>query len=425
MFNKRRRLPRRSRHEVTVCVEGIGKRYFKRATINPLATADDRQAGDWFWALRDVSFELRQGDVLGIIGRNGSGKSTLLKILSSITYPTTGRAELAGRVGSLLEVGTGFHPDLTGRENIFLAGSLLGVPRQQVADRVDDIAEFAGIGIFMDVPVKRYSSGMYVRLAYAVSALLRSDILILDEVLSVGDAEFQEKTRSHVEDLASEGRTVLFVSHSMDSVKKFCNWCLWLEDGSVKEFGPVGDTTEHYMESVLGEESLIDLSTAPPLVDLTHAKSFYPTREHRVLTRIQTRGAGEKPTRLFKAGDPITIDVGYEASPQQGASAYIGLFFLWPNEERRMVIQSMHDNAVFHLAGEGTVVCRIPELRLAPGVYSIMIDYGQIDFDRFQSLDCIVDATRIRVEPGDWLGLTAGVEDFGEFVQPSEWALAE
>jgi lipopolysaccharide transport system ATP-binding protein len=425
MFSRRRRQPRRG-HEVTIRAEGLGKRYFKRASVGLSSTTpDDRQVGDHFWALRDVSFELRQGDVLGIIGRNGSGKSTLLKILSSITSPTTGRAELAGRVGSLLEVGTGFHPDLTGRENIFLAGSLLGVPRQQVAERVDDIADFAGIGIFMDVPVKRYSSGMYVRLAYAVSALLRSDILILDEVLSVGDAEFQAKTRSHVEDLASDGRTVLFVSHSMESVKKFCTWCLWLEDGRVKEFGSVGETTNRYIESVAGQESQLDLNTAPAFVDLTHGKSFYPSRERPVIRSIRTLGEGNRPTRVFKTGEPLTVEIGYHATACEGVNAYFTLFFLWPNDERRMVVMTTHDNLVLHLAGDGMVVCCLPELRLAPGVYSIMIDYGQMDFDQFLSTDCIVDATRIRVEEADWLGLRAPIEELGEFVQPSEWTLLD
>jgi lipopolysaccharide transport system ATP-binding protein len=423
MFNRRRRAARRNSHEVTVRAEGLGKRYAKKAAIGAPAAAGDRQSGDYFWALRDVSFELRQGDVLGIIGRNGSGKSTLLKILSSITAPTTGRAEIAGRVGSLLEVGSGFHPDLTGRENVFLAGSLLGLSRQEVAERLESIAEFAGIGIFIDVPVKRYSSGMYVRLAYAVSALLRSDILILDEILSVGDAEFQERTRGHVEDLASDGRTVLLVSHSMESVKRFCNWCLWLEDGQVKEFGPVGDTTGRYLESITGEDHQIDFTTAPPLIDLTNARSLYPTREHTVLTSICTRGAGGLPTRVLAVGDPLTIELGYRAGAGEGSSAYFGVFFMWPNEERRMVVQSPHDNAIFHLAGEGTVTCRIPELRLGPGVYSIMLDFGQVDFDRFVSLDCLVDATTIRVEERGWLGLRTPSDESGEFVQPSGWAV--
>jgi lipopolysaccharide transport system ATP-binding protein len=408
----------RGQRQITVRAEHLGKRYHKRASA--AGPIEARQQGDAFWALRDVSFELRQGDVLGIIGRNGSGKSTLLKILSSITPPSEGRVEMAGRVGSLLEVGTGFHPDLSGRDNVFLAGSLLGIGRQEILSNLDRIIEFSGIADFIDVPVKRYSSGMYVRLAYSVSALLRSDVLILDEVLSVGDAEFQKKTRSHVESLAHDGRTVLFVSHAMESVQKFCDWCLWLDGGRVREFGPVGETTSQYIEAVGSDGHPEDLRTAPATLDLTAGKSFYPVREHSVLTSITTRGVNDLPTRVYHAGDPMTIEIGYHLAARDIAS-YISLFFLWPNDDRRMVLQSGHDNAIFHFFGDGRAVCRIPELRLVPGVYSIMVDYGHIDFDRFISLDCIVDATKIRVEEGGSLSLAAEVEDRGQFVQPSHW----
>lgn len=418
MFNRRR--ARFQGSTVTVRAEGLGKEYRKRPA---LGLHDTRQQGDHFWALRDVSFELRQGDILGIIGRNGSGKSTLLKMLSGITVPSEGRAELRGRVGSLLEVGTGFHPDLTGRENVFLAGSLLGVARSEVAAQVDAIAAFAGIGPFFDVPVKRYSSGMYVRLAYAVSAQLRSDILILDEVLAVGDAEFQEQTRGHVQNLAGDGRTVLFVSHSMESVKRFCNKCLWLEDGRVKDYGEVGDTTDRYLESALGDGRALDLASAPAFVDLTHGKSFYPDRPHRVIRSIETRGPASVPTRVFATGDPMTVELGYEAAGEVGASAYFTVFFLWPNEERRLVVMSTHDNAVLNLSGSGIVSCHISELRLSPGLYSVMIDFGQVDFDQFRSIDCIVEATSIRVEERGWLGVPAGIYELGEFVQPSQWAV--
>jgi len=420
MFSRRRRSGDRGQRQITVKAEGLGKQYFKRATA--AGQPEMRQDGDAFWALREVSFELRQGDVLGIIGRNGSGKSTLLKILSSITPPSEGRVEVAGRVGSLLEVGTGFHPDLSGRQNIFLAGSLLGISRAEIDANADRIIDFSGIGDFIDVPVKRYSSGMYVRLAYSVSALLRSDVLILDEVLSVGDADFQKKTRGHVESIARDGRTVLFVSHTMESVQKFCDWCLWLDGGRVKEYGPVGETTSHYIEAVGSDGHPEDLGSAPATLDLTVGKSFYPVREHRVLTSITTRGVNDRPTRVFKAGDPITVEVGYHL-PARDAASYVSLFFLWPNDDRRLVLQSGHDNAIFHFVGDGRVVCRVPELRLVPGVYSIMVDYGHVDFDRFVSLDCIVDATKIRVEQGGPLALAAEVEDRGEFVQPSQWRL--
>ena len=185
------------------------------------------------WALKDVNFEVKQGEVLGIIGRNGAGKSTLLKILARITKPTTGRIELNGRVGSLLEVGTGFHPELTGRENIYLSGAILGMRRQEIIRKFDEIVDFAEIEKFLDTPVKRYSSGMYMRLAFAVAAHLEPEILLVDEVLAVGDAEFQNKCLGKMGEVANEGRTVLFVSHNMTAVKTLCKKGMLIEKGKV------------------------------------------------------------------------------------------------------------------------------------------------------------------------------------------------
>src|SRR5881394_3516952 len=192
-----------------------------------------REQAETFWALRDVSFDIHQGDVIGIIGRNGAGKSTLLKILSRITEPTAGEIDIFGRIGSLLEVGTGFHPELTGRENIFLNGTILGMSRREVARQFDAIVDFAGVEKFLDTPVKRYSSGMYVRLAFAVAAHLDPDILLIDEVLAVGDQEFQQKCLGKMKDVASHGRTVLFVSHNMQAVSLLCNRGVYLKAGEV------------------------------------------------------------------------------------------------------------------------------------------------------------------------------------------------
>src|ERR1700730_2171622 len=189
-----------------------------------------------FWALRNVSFEVKQGEVLGIIGRNGAGKSTLLKILSRVTEPSDGRVVLNGRMASLLEVGTGFHPDLTGRENILLNGAILGMSRKEIRSKFDEIIEFAQIDRFVDTPVKRYSSGMYVRLAFAIAAHLDSEILIVDEVLAVGDAQFQEKCLKKMNEIATQNRTVLFVSHNINSVLALCNKGILLEKGEVKAF---------------------------------------------------------------------------------------------------------------------------------------------------------------------------------------------
>lgn len=202
-----------------------------------------------FWALRDVSFEIQQGDVVGVIGKNGAGKSTLLKILSRITEPTTGKITINGRVGSLLEVGTGFHPELSGRENIYLNGSILGMKRSEIQSKFDEIVDFSGIENFIDTPVKRYSSGMYVRLAFAVAAHLEPEILIIDEVLAVGDAEFQKKCLGKMKDVAGHGRTVLFVSHNMGAIRTLCNNSLFLSNGSNIFFGNVGTGLELYSQN--------------------------------------------------------------------------------------------------------------------------------------------------------------------------------
>ena len=206
--------------------------------------------GETIWGLKDVSFEVAAGEVVGIIGANGAGKSTLLKILSRITTPTTGYAELHGRVGSLLEVGTGFHPELTGRENVYLNGAILGMRKSDIERKADDIIAFAETGKFIDTPVKHYSSGMYMRLAFAVAAHLEPEILIVDEVLAVGDLNFQNKCLGKMHDVASQGRTVLFVSHNMGAIANLCTSALWLAGGQVVSRGPVSDTVAAYIQSV-------------------------------------------------------------------------------------------------------------------------------------------------------------------------------
>src|SRR6476659_4807334 len=208
------------------------------------------QAGEEFWALRNVSFEVEQGDVLGIIGRNGAGKSTLLKILSRITKPTTGRARLRGRLGSLLEVGTGFNPELSGRDNVFLNGAILGMPRAEIKRRFDEIVGFAEVERFIDTPVKHYSSGMYLRLAFAVAAHLEPEILLVDEVLAVGDAQFQRKSLGKMGEVAAEGRTVLFVSHNLAIIQALCKRTVLLERGQIVEDGPSREVVASYLRTV-------------------------------------------------------------------------------------------------------------------------------------------------------------------------------
>ena len=236
------------------------------AAMRRMLRREHRQHYEEIWALRDVSLEVPAGQVLGIIGRNGAGKSTLLKILTRITTPTSGRAEIRGRVGSLLEVGTGFHPELTGRENVFLNGSVLGMKRREIELKFPEIVEFSGVEQFIDTPVKRYSSGMSVRLAFAVAAHLEPEILLVDEVLAVGDAEFQKRCLGRMEDLSQSGRTVLFVSHQMQAVTQLCDRAILLEKGSVALDGPSNEIVAEYLQTVSGSSSeriWPDLESAP------------------------------------------------------------------------------------------------------------------------------------------------------------------
>ncbi len=262
-----------------ITVEGLGKRYrigLKRkeqdtltgAAIDFLKTPltnlrrlrelshfDEDQAEDIIWALRDVSFAVQEGEVMGIIGKNGAGKSTLLKILARITTPTEGRALIKGRISSLLEVGTGFHSELTGRDNVYLNGTILGMTRREIDRMFDEIVDFSGVEKFIDTPVKRYSSGMTVRLAFSVAAHLEPEILLIDEVLAVGDAEFQKKCLGKMKNVASQGRTVLFVSHNMAAINRLCEWCLWLEGGRVRDKLPAQDAVNQYLASSAPVES--------------------------------------------------------------------------------------------------------------------------------------------------------------------------
>jgi lipopolysaccharide transport system ATP-binding protein len=218
------------------------------AKIKPFLAGQEKQVeGDHFWALRGINLEVAEGEVLGIIGKNGAGKSTLLKILSRVTAPTRGNVKVKGRIASLLEVGTGFHPELTGRENVYLNGAILGMSKQEIKQKFDEIVSFSGVSKYLDTPVKRYSSGMRVRLAFAVAAHLEPEILIIDEVLAVGDAEFQEKCLAKMDDVAKQGRTVLFVSHNLAAVNKLCLSGLLLENGCIKKYGPISCIVNEYL----------------------------------------------------------------------------------------------------------------------------------------------------------------------------------
>jgi lipopolysaccharide transport system ATP-binding protein len=273
-----------------------------RDTLSELASVPLRclrhgsaaRTGD-FWALRDVSFEVRAGEVVGIIGRNGAGKSTLLKIISEITPPTNGKVELYGRVGSLLEVGTGFHPELTGRENVYLNGSILGMNRREINRQFDEIVAFSGVENFLDTPVKRYSSGMKVRLAFAVAAHLQPEVLIIDEVLAVGDAEFQKKCLGKMQDVARGGRTVLFVSHNMQAIERLCDRVLWLLEGRSAGDGSPQELIPEYLAST--SDSLL-ARYAP---DAAHESADV------VLEEAYITGINGDPTASLRFGEPFAV----------------------------------------------------------------------------------------------------------------------
>lgn len=256
-----------SRSDIALSVRGLSKSYsigtareqhstLAESLIAKVRAPFRRETEETFQALDEVSFEINKGDVVGIVGRNGAGKSTLLKVLSRITEPTSGQIDLYGRIGSLLEVGTGFHPELTGRENIFLNGAILGMRQEEITRHFDAIVDFAGVEQFLDTPVKRYSSGMYVRLAFAVAAHLESEILVVDEVLAVGDAEFQRKCIGKMKDVATCGRTVLFVSHHMQSINVLCSKAMYMHKGTISHFGEVSEAISHYAASFANRVNL-------------------------------------------------------------------------------------------------------------------------------------------------------------------------
>jgi lipopolysaccharide transport system ATP-binding protein len=282
-------------------VQGISSPVKNFARLRNLTTFRNEDEKDVIWALKDISFEVKEGEVLGIIGRNGDGKSTLLKILSRITEPSSGYAEIHGRISSLLEVGTGFHPELTGRENIFLNGGVLGMRKKEIENKFDDIVAFSEIGKFIDTPVKRYSSGMYVRLAFAVAAHLEPEILLVDEVLAVGDAEFQKKCLGKMENLAGGGRTVIFVSHNMAAVKGLCPRTILLDKGTVLEDGITDSVVKHYLGSGLGTSAETTWND----------KDKAPGDEVVRLRAVRAKNSKGEVTSEFNIQEPVYIEIEY------------------------------------------------------------------------------------------------------------------
>lgn len=321
------------------------------------------RSGERFWALHEISFDVQQGEILGIIGRNGAGKSTLLKILSQITSPTVGCAKLKGRIGSLLEVGTGFHPELTGRENVYLNGAILGMNKAEITRKFDEIVAFAEIEEFIDTPVKRYSSGMYVRLAFAVAAHLEPEILLVDEVLAVGDVEFQRKCLGKMGDVAKTGRTVLFVSHNLVAVSSLCSRLLLLEEGKISYRGEVDEGINTYLGSV------DSISTSDVNIEFTTPRHGV-ARFSRIIS-IATLNADNQPTGRFRMGEPMklrfcirltedvkNLEIGWGLKSLNGAVLQ-GFVANWEGMKTEFS------------KGEHCIICEVSSLNLFPNSYTI------------------------------------------------------
>ncbi|MFA6362445.1 polysaccharide ABC transporter ATP-binding protein [Methanoregula sp.] len=330
-----------------------------------------------FWALKDVSFDVEQGEVVGIIGRNGAGKSTLLKILSRITSPTEGTVELHGRVGSLLEVGTGFHPELTGRENIYLSGSILGMKRREIDAKLDDIVKFSEIEKFLDTPVKRYSSGMYVRLAFAVAAHLEPEILLVDEVLAVGDAAFQKKCLGKMGEVAKEGRTVLFVSHNMGAIGELCSRGIVLTSG-IKTFeGQAKFAVDTYLKGINDTKKL------------QRTFRYDENKPLQILALSVINNEGE-PTEFFDISDTVTIKIVYQVNtPTIGTNIMLSLsrngIELACSFDTDYILQNLDKRS----PGIHTIIAKIPRKILKAGYYTVSVGTGKINVSAFEEFSDI------------------------------------
>lgn len=340
-----------------------------------------------FWALKNVNFEVTRGEVVGIIGQNGAGKSTLLKILSQITPPTEGEIVIRGRVGSLLEVGTGFHPELTGRENIFLNGAILGMSRREIAAKFDQIVEFSGIERFLDTPVKHYSSGMYVRLAFSVAAHMEPDILIVDEVLAVGDAEFQKKCLGKMDEITKkEGRTIILVSHSMSAIQSLCQRCILIERGSVKMFDTTDKVIEAYTSRTLGEKR----AKIKDRRDRTGSGKLYVTG----FKLLDQRGL---ETTHFVSGENGAMIIEYELKDPslKRVDVSIGIDS-FPAQNRIALISSEVVKQDVKISGSGIIKIRLPKLALNAGTYQFTVFIE----DKGKVVDWIKNAGEIEVVTG-------------------------
>ena len=430
-----------SSKDVVIRVEGLGKKYTikheQQVRHNTLRDAVAHQAsalGRWanpftlagqlsrarrhsdylhdrgeedFWALKDVSFEIRRGERMGIIGRNGAGKSTLLKILSRITEPTTGRVEIRGRVAALLEVGTGFHPELTGRENIYLNGAILGMTRREIRSKFDEIVDFAEVEKFLDTPVKRYSSGMYVRLAFAVAAHLEPEILVVDEVLAVGDASFQKKCLGKMESVVdTDGKTVIFVSHQMGSIKKLCSTAMLMNNGKLMGIYPAETAISEYFRLSLGKDRSFSKEAAVRFrrkgdtciyfCQLTPDKTIYRVNDRLALELILD----------LKSFDHI------------GTAAFIEISFINGQGDNAMSVVSRWDGYSLNTGSITKITASIDRIALSPGDYSIYLLLS----NGAETLECIPNACTITINEGLSISDIPLTPSTGcQFIESAKW----
>lgn len=368
-----------------------------------------------FWALKNVSFEIKRGEIVGMIGRNGAGKSTLLKILSRITEPSEGRVRIKGRVASLLEVGTGFHPELTGRENIFLNGAILGMSRAEIRRKFDEIVAFAEVEQFLDTPVKHYSSGMYVRLAFAVAAHLEPEILLVDEVLAVGDSQFQEKCLGRVSDVAKEGRTVIIVSHNMGSLASLCTKGVLLEKGCLRFNGDFAGALAKYNHTSAFDASDINLEAGSD-----HRRGDGAAR----ICSVVIKNAEGKSTAQFGCGDQVTFEMTVRL-----AKRVAGLFVA-------IIVRTSSGLAVLHLTNNPakksqvlnpgeivSITCTLPHCGLYPGTYIASFWLGR---SHALEIDWVPDAIPFRVQQGQLADYGFDKSwQYGIYHCPSDWKIAE
>jgi len=370
--------------------------YLKIGEVNDRSTKGN---SEYVWALRDINFNVEQGDVVGIIGKNGAGKSTLLKLLSKVTGPTTGTIRAKGRIGSLLEVGTGFHSEMTGRENIFLNGAILGMTKSDIQRKLDEIVDFSGCERYIDTPVKRYSSGMMVRLGFAVAAHLDPEILVVDEVLAVGDAEFQKKAIGKMQDVSKgEGRTVLFVSHNMGSIRALCKHGILLEKGGIKAIGEANDICDMYLNN-----SLVNLGSI-------WTKELETDKDFQI-TRVELQGCDNTCKNVFSCDEEwhiiITADVkkripgiyGYlQFTKADGTAA-------WVSDSNDIIMNKLESLPI----GETLIDIAVPKRTLSPGSYSVYLNFGSnhnlFGFNVDSPFDvCVFNMTDDRTDRGDSRG---------------------